>query len=323
MSALTVTVIIPTYNRPDCVRRCLACLMAQEPRPDQIIVVDASPDTRTRDVVAEFEGVEYIANPDGRGNTPNSRNKALARSRGDIIAFLDDDAFVHPGWSAALLETYEDETVAGVAGRALNHQPGEESRGVNEIGLLKPNGVLTGYFAADPGRIVEVDHGIGCNMSLRRSVIAELGGFRDDFRAGPFGICEETELCIRARKAGYQMVFNPAVCCDHIGAAQPGGRRFSVKYDYYVARNTLVMLLRIYGPLAPIVWRYLGRSLLVHGALEFLRRIAAAFARLGILLAGTATGLAAGLWLALTQGTGPIRHGREAEELREQMGRRG
>ncbi|MEJ5299256.1 MAG: glycosyltransferase, partial [Armatimonadota bacterium] len=42
MSALTVTVIIPTYNRPDCVRRCLACLMAQEPRPDQIIVVDAS-----------------------------------------------------------------------------------------------------------------------------------------------------------------------------------------------------------------------------------------------------------------------------------------
>lgn len=320
---MTLSVIIPTYNRPDCVRRCLECLMAQEPRPDQIIVVDASPDTRTREVVAEFAGVEYIANPAGRGNTPNSRNKALAQSRGDIIAFLDDDAFVHPGWSAALLKTYKDETVAGVAGRALNHQPGEETRGVDEIGLLKANGELTGNFAADPGGIVEVDHGIGCNMSLRRSVIEELGGFRDDFRAGPFGLCEETELCLRARKAGYRMVFNPAVCCDHIGAAQPGGRRFSVKYDYYIARNTLVMLLRIYGPLATVVWRYLGRSLVIHGVLEFLRRIAAAVARLAVLLAGTATGLAAGLWLALTQGTGPIRRGREADELREKMGRVG
>ncbi|MGQ9808763.1 MAG: glycosyltransferase family 2 protein [Armatimonadota bacterium] len=318
---MTLTVIIPTYNRPDCVRRCLACLMAQEPRPDQIIVVDASPDTRTRDVVAEFEGVEYLRNDSGYGHMTQSRNLGLTRAAGEVVAFLDDDAFAHPDWAKNLLSCYTDPSVGGVGGRALNRQPGEEAIGADRIGRFTANGELTGFFAADPGQVIEVDHLVGCNMSFRRQVLHELGGLRDDYPGTE--LREETDICFRVRKQGYRLLFTPYAIVDHIGAPQGKGQRFDLRYAYYGQRNHLVLLLRNFGPLTPIVWRYLGRSLLVHGVLEFARRIAAAFARLGVLLAGTATGLAAGLWLALTQGTGSIRRGREAEELREQMGRRG
>src|SRR5579862_3273563 len=165
---MRLSVMIPTYNRPDCIRRCLACLAQQVPPPDQVIVVDAATNDLTREAVAEFPGVEYVANPAGRRNTPNSRNVAVRRSTGDIIASLDDDAYAHPGWVAAILKTYRDPTIAGVAGRALNNQPGEATRGLDEIGKLRRNGTVSGNFAADPGRIVEVDHMIGCNMSFRR-----------------------------------------------------------------------------------------------------------------------------------------------------------
>lgn len=318
---MTLTVIIPTYNRPDCVRRCLECLMAQEPGPDQIIVVDASPDTRTRDVVAEFEGVEYLRNERGAGFMTHSRNIGLTRARGEVVAFLDDDAFAHPGWTRNIVSAYSDPSVGGVGGRALNRHPDEETTGADRIGRITRAGELTGFFAADPGQIIKVDHIIGCNMSFRREVLQELGGLRDDYPGTE--LREETDLCFRVRKLGYHLLFTPYAVVDHIGAPQGKGQRFDLRYAYYAQRNHLVLLLRNFGPLAPIVWRYLGRSLLVHGVLEFARRIAAAFARLGILLAGTATGIAAGLWLALTQGTGPIRHGREAEELREKMGRDG
>ena len=126
----------------------------------------------------------YLHNTHGRGNTPNSRNLALKHATGDILAFLDDDAFVHEGWAENLRESYEDPAVGGVAGRALNGQPGEASTGLDVIGKFLPDGRLTGNFAADPGRVVEVDHMIGCNMSMRASVVGQLGGFRDDMRPG-------------------------------------------------------------------------------------------------------------------------------------------
>ncbi|HTW94788.1 MAG TPA: glycosyltransferase family 2 protein, partial [Tepidisphaeraceae bacterium] len=122
----SLTVIVVTLNRPDCVRRCLECLESQAPPADQIIVVDASSDDRTRAVVAEFDGVVYLRNDKGFGRMTASRNIGLQRATGDIVAFIDDDAFVHPGWLAELLEPYGDSKVGAVGGRALNNQPDEE-----------------------------------------------------------------------------------------------------------------------------------------------------------------------------------------------------
>lgn len=315
---MTITVIIPSYNRPECIRENLKKLGEQRPVPEQIIIVDASPGDQTEQLIAtEFPDVLYLRNPLGRGNTPHSRNFALRHATGSIIAFLDDDAFVHAGWAAALYASYADPSVAGVAGRALNGQPGEDVFGIDQIGRVLPDGRLTGNFAANPGRVIEVDHMIGCNMSLRADVVARLGGFRDDMRPGPFGICEETEICIRCRRLGYRLIFNPAVCADHVGAQQPGGRRFSPKYSYYHIKNNFAMVIRNYG-LGFMAFRH-AVGIAGQVTTEFVRKIGGAAAHLVSSAVGLVAGLVAGAyWLGRT-GKGPTREGPAAEAIRKQL----
>ena len=314
---MTLTVIIPTYNRSACVAENLARLGEQDRPPEQVIVVDASLDHDTEDVAADFPAVLYLRNEAGRGNLPSSRNLGLRHATGEIVAFLDDDAYAHSGWAMNLRASYADESVAGVAGRALNNQPGEEQHGVDQIGRFLPNGHTTGHFAADPGRIVEVDHMIGCNMSFRASVLAHLGGFRDDMRPGPFSLCEDTEICTRAGLLGYRFIFNPAVCADHIGARQTGGRRFTPKYDYYHIKNNLIRIIRNHG-IGGLIARHLGK---IGGqmAREFVRKTGGAIVRVLYSAAGIVVGLCAGVyWLART-GSNPARHDPEGQAIRRQL----
>ena len=314
---MTLTVIIPTYNRPECVAENLARLEEQDRPPEQIIVVDASFDRVTEGVVADFQSVLYLRNDAGRGNLPSSRNLGLRHATGEVVAFLDDDAYAHPGWAENLRASYEPPNVAGVAGRALNNQPGEEQHGADRIGRFLPDGRTTGHFAADPGRIVEVDHMIGCNMSFRANVLAHLGGFRDDMRPGPFSLCEDTEICTRAALLGYRFVFNPAVCADHIGARQTGGRRFTPKYDYYHIKNNLIRIIRNHG-MGNLAVRHLG-GITVQMVSEFVRKTGGAAVRVLYSAAGIVVGLCAGVyWLART-GSNPARNDPEGQAIRRQL----
>lgn len=255
----TATVVIITWNRPAYVRDSLEHLTRLERRPDQVIVVDASPDERTADVVNAFPGVTRIAFPDGAGHMTRSRNAALLSARGDVICFLDDDANVQPQWLTRVLEQFEDPRVGAVAGRTLNGQAGEEQEGRDQIGRVLPHGELTGHFAADPGSVVDVDHGIGANMSFRRSVLGELGGFRDDFPGT--ALREDTDIFLRVRALGYKAVFVPEALAVHVAAPHVKGRRFDWRYVFWGRHNHALLLARNYGLLSPIFGRWLRHAL--------------------------------------------------------------
>jgi len=301
---MTVSVIVVTLNRPECVRQCLMRLGAQQPPADQIIVVDASSDQRTRVLVAEFAGVLYLHNPSGYGHMTESRNIGLMHATGEIIAFLDDDSYAHDGWLANLASSYADPSVGAVGGRALNGVAGEEQADAGEIGRLRPDGLLTGNFAVDPGRTIEVDHLIGCNMSFRRDVLAALGGLRPDYPGTE--VREESDLCIRVRRLGYRILFNPTACVDHIGAPQAVGRRFDARYAFYAAQNHCILLIRNYGLLSGITIRYLGWITRTTVA-EFAHRLGSAIARLAITAIGTALGIFKGAALRLRHRGDPVR----------------
>ncbi|HSI11447.1 MAG TPA: glycosyltransferase family 2 protein [Chthoniobacter sp.] len=313
---MTLSVIIVTLNRADCLRRCLECLAIQEPPPIETVVIDASSDDITARMMEAFPDVEYVRTDVGYGHMTASRNLGLLRVSGDVIAFLDDDAFAHPGWSRELLAPYEDATVGGVGGRALNRQPGEESEGMNEIGKLTSRGRITGNFAANPGALIETDHIIGCNMSWRRVILAEMGGLREDYPGTE--VREETDIALRVRQLGWRIVFNPDAVVDHLGAPHAKGRRFDVRYAYYAQRNHLALLVRNFGPAAGILWRYLAASM-QEAVVEFVRRVGAAVLRAGAYVCGTIAGLAAGLTLFIRTGRQPIREDAKGIEIRASL----
>ncbi|HPV79487.1 MAG TPA: glycosyltransferase family 2 protein, partial [Dermatophilaceae bacterium] len=236
--ALTAAVVIITYRRPHFVRTCLEHLAALTRAPEETYVIDASPDGLTRDVVADFPTVRYLHSDAGPGTMATSRAMALAATTCDVLVFLDDDANADPDWLKQLLLPYADPTVAAVGGRARNGQPGEETEGLDQIGLLTADGKLLGFFAADPGHDVDVDHLLGANMSVRREVLLALGGIRDNYP----GTClrEESDMFLRVRQAGHRIVYTPSAVVTHVAAPYVHGRRFDLRYHYYGHRNHIV-----------------------------------------------------------------------------------
>lgn len=256
---LSTVVVIATYRRPDYMEECLSHLGRQSVAPARIVVVDASPDDLTRDVVEQHPGVEYRRNPRGVGHTATSRAIGLEGAHEEIVAFIDDDAYAEPDWLERLLEPYADPNVAAVGGRARNGQSDEEHQGIGEIGLLLPDGRLTGYFAAAPDRVVVVDHMLGANMSVRSSVVRELGGIRDFYP----GTClrEETDIALRMRRRGMRIVYTPFAVVEHVGGRYARGRRFDARYRYFGARNHVVLLATSLGWRDPHVRIYGGTVL--------------------------------------------------------------
>lgn len=328
---MNLSVIIITLKRPDELKICLECLKKQEPLPDQIIVVDASPDDLSRRVVEQFNEdrvleVTYVRNDIG-GFQTQSRNISLQHATGDVLAFLDDDSYVHEGWSRELLKTYaDDENIVAVGGRALNDIEGEAEKGVDKIGKLDKNGGLHGNFGADSGKIIDVDHLIGCNMSIRRDVLAKLGGFREGF-PGISGVREETDVFMRIRQLPGRIVFNPSVVATHVGAPQASGRRFDLRYEYYNQRNHIVMLISNFGFPCAMVQRYL-----VTSTRQFIQRFPVRMRRrerhplvvvasVGVFVAATFVGLASGIKLLRQRGSSPIRHDEEGQKLRALLSR--
>ncbi len=241
----SASVVVATYNRPNHVRTCLEHLARQSVAPERTIVVDASPTTATRDVVQGFPGVTYLRNDRGPGTTATSRAVGLGEVTSDVVAFLDDDAYAAEDWLEQLVARYEDPGVGAVGGRALNGQPGEDSEGADRVGLLLDDGSLTGFFAADPGGDVDVDHLLGANMSMRREALESVGGIEDHYP----GTClrEETEPVLRLRLAGWRVVYTPDAVVEHVAGPYAKGRRFDLRYTYYAQRNHVVLLARTVG----------------------------------------------------------------------------
>jgi GT2 family glycosyltransferase len=256
----TASVVIVTWCRPSFVLRCLTSLDALKEQPFEVIVVDASPDLLTKQVVDAFAAVTYVSFPRGAGHMTTSRNAGLLRASGDIVAFLDDDTVVRETWLEGLLDTFEDPGVSAVAGRTCNAQLGEELEGADLIGRLLPDGRLTGFFAADPGVNLEVDHGIGANMAFRRKILGELGGFRDDF-GGVGGVREDTDVFLRVRSLGGRTLFSPDAVVDHLGAPHVRGRRFDFRYEFWARRNHGLLLSRNFGMSSRLFRSWVGTEL--------------------------------------------------------------
>jgi GT2 family glycosyltransferase len=259
MTAPSASVVVITYERPEYLARCLDHLAAQTRPPVEVVVVDSSPSRATADLLARaYPDVVYEVCTAGSGAMATARDIGYRRASGEVVAFVDDDAFAEPEWLERLLPHFSDPGVGGVGGRQIRGQPGELAEGVDAIGRLLPDGMLTGNFAADPGRAIEVDHLLGASMSFRRSVIDELGGIHDGYR----GTCvrEESDLCLRVGRAGYRLVYEPDAVVEHVAAPYAKGRRFDLRYAYWAQKNHLILLMRIFGVTHPLVRRYLATS---------------------------------------------------------------
>lgn len=223
-----LSVVICTYSaeRWDQLLAAAGSVRGQQPAARElIVVVDHNVELLDR-VCSELPEAVVIANSERRGLS-GARNSGIAVARGELIAFLDDDAVAEPGWLAALAEPYDDPRVMGVGGAILPRWEQADARWFP----AEFNWVVGCSYAGLPLRPAPVRNLIGCNMSFRAEPLRALGGFRHEIgRVGerPLG-CEETELCIRLlqRWPGSLLIHQPRAAVRHqVPAARTSWRYF-------------------------------------------------------------------------------------------------
>ena len=116
---MSVSVVIPTFRRPDGVLRALLSVFAQTRLPEEIVVVDNDPAASARQTIADLQSsapcpLRYVH--EARPGVSNARTAGFAAASGRFMAFLDDDETADPAWLDALLETAASQDASVVFG---------------------------------------------------------------------------------------------------------------------------------------------------------------------------------------------------------------
>lgn len=282
----TISVVVITRDRPAYLQRCLAGLAAQTRPPEEVIVVDSSIADDTEAAFAARPEIRYLRFPAGRRGMPAARNAGIALAHSDVVAFLDDDCEPSPRWLAGLADAYRDPTVHGAGGKVIDP--------LVTLGRVR-RFLASGEPWAQPddgdGRPADVDFLQGGNMSFRRRVLLESGGFDPAYTGTNYR--EESDLCFRLRRRGCRLLYVPEAAVTHRRAPHVTGIGRSAEdplREFYHARNQTYFVLKNYGLSPRPLALYLGRQTIERTAALIrrpsLRRLAWWAAHLAGKLAG-------------------------------------
>lgn len=298
--APSVTVVISTVlERTEELRRCLESLARVEyPAPFEILVVD-NRRAAAAGALPEWLGHEPRARvlAERRPGVSAGRNRGLAEAAGELVAFIDDDVVVDPGWLAAYvrrfaahpseaavaglvlpngIETEEDlrieEYYGGYGARAfvpVSHalaHPGAMLRPATVLARDDAGVVVARFSLYEAGKL-----GVGANVAFRTAALRALGGFDTDLGpATPTRSGEDVELLARAAWRGHAIGYEPAAFVLH--SDRPGDGALQAKLEAYGTGFTAILC-----ALVARDPRHLGA--MAATAPEGLRRLAVYFVR--------------------------------------------
>jgi O-antigen biosynthesis protein len=209
-----ISVIVATCNRPEKIGYCLKSVLNNFFSDFEVIIVDQSDSQKSKHEILSLSSpkIRYFK-LDSQGKS-KALNFALAKVRGDLIAFTDDDCLVDKYWLKNINNFFqENKDITGLFGKVLSFKPDEHR---NQI-CLATFPVYKRKIINNPDIIHYKDLGIGNNMSLRASIFSQIGNFREWLGPGllDIGGGEESELIYRILKKGYKLASDPKIIVYH------------------------------------------------------------------------------------------------------------
>jgi GT2 family glycosyltransferase len=195
-----VSVVCCSYNGEPTIRDTLDGLARLDyPNVEVIVVDDGSTDATAE--IARGYGVRVISTPNQ--GLSAARNVGMRAAAGEIVAYIDDDAYPDPGWLGFLVRAFRAGDYCGVGGPNL--LPREDG----------PTAECVANAPGGPCHVLitdqEAEHIPGCNMAFRRRWLERIGGFDAIFRTAG----DDVDLCWRLQELGGRIGFHPAAVVWH------------------------------------------------------------------------------------------------------------
>ena len=238
VNIMEISVVVPTYNRSECLLATLHSLAkSQLPanRYWEVIVVDNNSTDSTRSVVNSFikenrSNFRYVFAP--QQGKSFALNTGIRKATGKIIAMTDDDCVVDSTWIARILLEFEaDKDLAAMGGRVELYDLMDDPITVRisrERKVLSPNPFEASFPAI-----------IGCNMVVKREIFDAIGYFDQDLGPGSKHalISEDVDLIYRTCKREFKVIYSPDVVVSHNHGRRAGSDWGAVRRNYARGRG--------------------------------------------------------------------------------------
>ena len=200
------SIVIPTYNRPQRLRRLLSAIIQLDYLPDlfEVIVVDDGGSVPLDQVLMEFQGTLDLLLLKQENRGPGAaRNTGMMKAKGKYLAFTDDDCHPHSGWLNAMANAFEKNESLLCGGRTRNALPANLYSTTTQMLIdylynhYNPVEHMGGFFPTN-------------NLALSRKMFMETGGFDPELRFG-----EDRDFCYRWASHGHPFAFVPDAIMYH------------------------------------------------------------------------------------------------------------
>ncbi len=230
-----ISVVVCTYNGAATIRDTMEGLLRLDYRSYEVIVVDDGSTDATASIVREY-GFRLIST-ENRGLS-NARNTGMQAAQGEIVAYIDDDAYPSPHWLMCLAFAFQHTDHVGVGGPHI---------------AFAGDGPIADCVAKASGKPIpvqlvacEVERIQGCNMAFRRTTLLSIGGFDPQFRTAG----DDIDVCRRLQQRGWTLGLSPAAMVWH--------HRRNSAWNYWKRQPLARLIGRLRHGLAP--WRRRGSS---------------------------------------------------------------
>lgn len=235
----SVTVVVPTLHCGENLRQCVDSLLAQTWHELVIVVVDNSGEGKARALLPDSPRLRVLENP-GNAGFGAAVNRGFREFPADYLATINDDATAAENWVESLVEALEGDPAAGMAASKVVLAGTEQldSAGMNiardgssrQRGHLEPE-----RFHNEPCEVLLPS---GSAAIYKRAMLEQTGLFEEDF----FLYCEDTDLGLRGRWAGWRCLYVPRARAAHRYSASAGVA--SPLKAWLVERNRLRLVVR-------------------------------------------------------------------------------
>ncbi len=203
-----VSIVIACPGDSRVLRQCLAAIAEQSYRRFEVLVL---PDGIFAVPESGSPGGKVRVIPTGKVRPAEKRNLGIREAKGEIVAFIDDDAYPDARWLEAAIKYFGDETIGAVGGPGVT--PPDDPYLARIGGRVYDNPLVSGncrYRYKAGGVRRDVDDYPSCNLFVRTELLRRIGGYRTDFWPG-----EDTLLCKDVVNAGKRIVYDPWVIVSH------------------------------------------------------------------------------------------------------------